>query len=447
MTRGFALTLVAILCLTGQTPADEVVPVQATTQVESIPEGSVPAPVSSQVESIPEGPAPGTVSSQVESIPEGTPSEVVTEIQAPSVAQPPSSIDSTRWWFSSDYLMAWVRGSLLQPLVTTSPAGTPLAAAGVLSNPKTTILFGAGRFNDDLRSGFKLGAGGWFNEDRTFGVDMGFFMLESQNTLFFASSNGQTILARPFFNALTSKEDSQLVAFPGLATGSIGASLRSNNFYSGHIDLQEVFLESNGYRLESIVGYRYLRFDERLLVFQNLTSLGSGVIAAGTNIQTVDNFTVKNELNAADLGLRAELFGQRWSLELLAKMSVGRIHREAIISGLMQTTVPGESPVTNNGGMLAVDSNIGQHNSNDWIVVPELGATLGWNLTPNIRFRVGYDVFFWSNVTRASDQVDLFINPNQFPPFKGGGIVTPIFPLIRSDLCVQALNLGLEFRF
>jgi len=413
MTKGFALTLISILCLAVQTPADEVVP-------------TAPAPVVSDVDTMQEVPT--------------------AVVEQPFDPQSQGNVDGDRWWFSTDYLLGWVRGSLLQPLVTTSPPGTPLTSAGVLGKKDTSILFGNGRFNDDARSGFKIGAGGWFNAERTLGMDIGFFVLESQNTLFFTSSPGEPILARPFFNFVSFLQDSQVVAFPGLATGSIGASLRSNNFYSGNIDLKEVFLEGSGYRLQSIVGYRYLRFDERLAVFQNVDSLGSGVVAAGTNFKTFDDFTVKNELHAADLGVRAELFGQRWSLDLLAKMAVGRMHREAIIAGLTQTTVPGESTVTSPGGMLALVSNSGQHNSNDWVVVPEVGANLGWNITSNIRIHLGYDVLFWGNVTRASDQVSLFINPNLFPPPRNTGPV-PLFPLVRTDMWVQAVNLGLEIRY
>jgi hypothetical protein len=416
MTKGFALTLVAILCLAGQTPADEVVP-------------TAPAPAQTQVETMPEGTVSGPI------------------VEEPSISQPPASLDDARWWFSTDYLAAWVRGSLLQPLVTTSPKGTKLTSAGVLGKKTTGILFGNGRFNDDMRNGIKFGAGGWFDAERTFGMDVGFFMLESQNTLFFAASNGNPILARPFFNVSSFKQDSQIVAFPGVATGSIGVSLRSNNFYSGHLDLQEVFLERSYMRLESIVGYRFLRFDERLEVFQNLNSLGGGVIAAGTNIQTLDNFTVKNELNAADLGFRAEFFDERWSLDLVAKMAVGRIHREAIINGLTETTVPGTNTVTSTGGMLALVSNIGQHNTNDWIVVPDLGVNLGWNITPRLRLHLGYDVLFWNNVSRASDEVSLLINPNLFPPQRPASPFLPLFSLVRTDMWVQALNVGLEFRY
>src|SRR5437868_8563481 len=44
-----------------------------------------------------------------------------------------------RLWFSADYLSGWVQPARLPPLVTTSPAGTPLAQAGVLGLPATSV--------------------------------------------------------------------------------------------------------------------------------------------------------------------------------------------------------------------------------------------------------------------------------------------------------------------
>ncbi len=51
-------------------------------------------------------------------------------------------------------------------------------------------------------------------------------------------------------------------------------------------------------------------------------------------------------------------------------------------------------------------------------------------------------------MARASDQVSLAINPNLFPPPKANQTpFTPLFSLVRSDMWVQAVNLGLEFRY
>src|SRR5262245_8106792 len=55
-------------------------------------------------------------------------------------------------WASAEYLLWWTKGDRLPPLLTTSPVGTPLANAGVLGRPGTSVLFGDERVNDDARS-------------------------------------------------------------------------------------------------------------------------------------------------------------------------------------------------------------------------------------------------------------------------------------------------------
>ena len=59
--------------------------------------------------------------------------------------------------------------------MTTSPAGTAQLNAGVLGGP-TTTLFGGDVVNDDIRSGFRVGAGYWFNAERTIGIEAGFLL-------------------------------------------------------------------------------------------------------------------------------------------------------------------------------------------------------------------------------------------------------------------------------
>src|SRR6516165_6120868 len=67
-------------------------------------------------------------------------------------------------WAEAEYLLWWMKGASLPPLITASPAGTPAAQAGVLGAPSTTILFGDTRVNDEVRSGVRFTLGGWLND-------------------------------------------------------------------------------------------------------------------------------------------------------------------------------------------------------------------------------------------------------------------------------------------
>jgi hypothetical protein len=92
-----------------------------------------------------------------------------------------SPAPSTRLWSTGDYLLWWVNGNRLPPLITTSPAGTPPAAAGVLGTPGAEVLFGNTDVNDRARSGGRLTAGYWLDCEQKWGIEASFFMLESQS--------------------------------------------------------------------------------------------------------------------------------------------------------------------------------------------------------------------------------------------------------------------------
>src|SRR5262249_44339784 len=87
--------------------------------------------------------------------------------EAPS-SEPPAeawSVDGPsgngRVWAEADFLLWWMRGASLPPLVTTSPAGTPISQAGVLGGTGTTTLFGDSTVNGDLRAGGRIAVGCW----------------------------------------------------------------------------------------------------------------------------------------------------------------------------------------------------------------------------------------------------------------------------------------------
>ena len=60
---------------------------------------------------------------------------------------------SNRLWFRGEALLWWIRGGETPPLLTTSPGSTPLAQAGVLGQPGTTVLFGDQELNTGLHAG------------------------------------------------------------------------------------------------------------------------------------------------------------------------------------------------------------------------------------------------------------------------------------------------------
>src|SRR5262249_50837045 len=72
---------------------------------------------------------------------------------SPAACPGPDDAPPTWVWADAEYLLWWMKGDSLPPLITSSPAGTPQSQAGVLGAPGTAVLFGGSGVNSDLRSG------------------------------------------------------------------------------------------------------------------------------------------------------------------------------------------------------------------------------------------------------------------------------------------------------
>jgi Putative beta barrel porin-7 (BBP7) len=350
-----------------------------------------------------------------------------------------------RFWAELDALVWWVQGDRPPPLLTTSPAGTPQNLAGVLGASGTTVLAGGRDFNDDARGGFRLNMGYWMDPLQTFGIQVGGFWLGNNDSSSAFSSNGTTIIARPFLNVLSGNQDSTLIAFPGVSSGSAIVSAHSS------LDGWDIAYRQNACcccncRIDALVGYRQLRLAENLGVEDSVTSLGGGV-PAGTRIVQVDRFDTGTQFYGAELGVVGEYRFQGWVVEGLAKMDVGWNAGHVNINGATVVSPPGQPTVPYTGGMLALPSNIGLYRTGDATLVPELGVNIAYDLNDHFRVRGGYSFLYWDHVDRPGQQIDTGINPNLVPPPVGGVPARPLPTHEETDLFVHGMNFGVEVRY
>lgn len=331
------------------------------------------------------------------------------------------------FWADAEYLLWWMRGPTLPPLVTESPVGTPLEQSGVLGTPGVSVLFGGDSVNEDPRSGFRIMAGVWLDDCHTCGLDFEYLLLEAKATHFLDGSDGSRQISRPFVNAATGAQDSELVSFPGLLAGSVGVNATTGGLQGlgGHVRCN--CINDCGRRVDWLVGYRHLRFTDSLDVTENLTSIG-GIVPLGTNFIVRDSFSTENEFNGLDLGVVGEWRFNRWVVGATGRLGVGVISRTVQIDGSTTFTVPGDPAVTLPGGLLALPSNIGTYRSNDWSIVPEVKLTLGYQVTNGIRAYIGYNFLLMTEVAYAGEQIDLVVNTDLLPQLG----VAPTPPL-RSD--------------
>jgi hypothetical protein len=134
-----------------------------------------------------------------------------------------------------------------------------------------STLFGGENVNRDWLSGGRVRIGYWLDCDQTCGVEAGFFALGHASTGFNTASNGTPILARPFINTATNMPDAEIIAFPGIASGSITVRETTSLLGAGAW-LRHNLCCGDCFRVDGLVGYRYLRLTGRLDIAESLTS-------------------------------------------------------------------------------------------------------------------------------------------------------------------------------
>ena len=357
----------------------------------------------------------------------------------PIIKAPPKPSDAGgSFWAEIDYLGWTVKGDRLPPMVTASPAGTPLAQAGVLGAPGTTVLFGDSAVNGGWRSGGRLQAGYWFDPRRGKGIEVSFFDLQSASTRFATDSNAHPILAQPFFNALTNLQDAALVGFPGLLAGTVAVSESSRLLGAGALYRQEIGMWS-GQRVSALIGYRYLHSSDRLSV---PVALDFGVATLGDT----DAFNATSNFHGFDLGLAGEWRQGPWTLEWRGKVALGANFNSASINGTTTITAGGVA-TTSPGGLLALSSNIGNFSQTRFEAVPEISLKAGYQVAPQWQIVASYDVLYWTGVQRAGGLIDTTINPNLSPPVTPDGPQRPMPVFNTSSLVAQGFSVGVRYNY
>jgi putative beta barrel porin BBP7 len=352
---------------------------------------------------------------------------------------PPKPADFNPFWVEADYLAWSVTGDKVPALVTTSPVGTALGAAGVLGQPGTTVLFGDSSVNKDWRSGGRITAGYWLDPQRSRGVEASFFGLENISTGFAADTNTYPILARPFTDALTGGQNALLAGFPGAINGSVNASETSRLLGAGALYRQDLGMWGAS-RVSALIGYRYLRSSDTLGITDIAISPFFGTAAP------TDNFKASSNFHGVDLGLAGEWRSGPWSLEWRGKVALGANINSADISGFTSITFGGVTTTTP-GGFLAATSNIGHFDQTRFAAVPELSLKAGYQIAPSWRLIAGYDVLYWTGVQRAGGLIDTTVNPTFIPPGPPSGPVRPLPVFNTTNLLAQGFSLGVRYNY
>jgi hypothetical protein len=341
---------------------------------------------------------------------------------------------NNRFYFANEYLLWWMRGNTLPPLVNASGPG-PMALAPGLG---TETLFGGNSVGMDSHSGYRLRAGYWIDGDHTLGLEGSYFFLaRSTDGFVFGSPTGIPVLGVPFINAVTGAPSNLLVAAPGQPGGAMAEvasrlwgyeiNVRGNLWggCNGHIDL--------------IGGYRALGLDDGFN-FGVTSSVPGAPLPTVVTLQ--DRLTTHSRFYGGQLGISGEYRRGRWSVDGTLKVALGDSHEQLVINGSNLVNGMGGA-----GGLFAQPSNMRDDSRDRFSVVPEVTVNLGYQVTDHLRAYIGYNFLYWSNVARVGDQIPQRINPGQLLSGPNNPPQAPVFAFRGTDFWVQGLTFGLEFRY
>jgi hypothetical protein len=320
----------------------------------------------------------------------------------------PHCNNSPCFHFDIDYLAWFTRARDLPALVTSGVATDPFPGAS--GQPGTRPLLLGSDLNDTFHSGVRATAAVDLGPAKVWAVEASAFILENKVARATFAGNGlpgTPVLARPFFNAATGAEDAIPFAFPNALAGRLDVGL-SERLYGGDANVRYNYWRSSGYdgRLDVLVGVRYLGLEEGLTFGQSsqtLTAPGT----PGTALALVESLRTTNHFYGGQVGLAYEGNVGAVFLNLLGKFAVGE-NRQGLSNGALTLLTDPTGTVTtfNNQGLLVQPSNAGRFTHRQTSFVPEVGLTLGYEFSRNVRLAAGYTLIVWTNVLEPERQID-----------------------------------------
>lgn len=349
-----------------------------------------------------------------------------------------------------EYLLWWVRAQDAPPLLTTSSA----AANGIIGQGDTRVIYGNNTLVDTQHNGARFSAAYWFND--LWALDGNVWLLARNQGGFAATSNDFPVLARPFVNANTGANFSELIASPGLATGS--ALIESEtSLWGAELNARRALLCYPCARVDVLLGFRNFNLNETLSITERFartpnSNTGIGVPTVTDGVVN-DRFRTENHFYGVNVGLAGELRRGWWYLAGRVGVGLGTMNQQAEVSGFQQLNTT-TGPLTASGGLLAVPgANIGRFTQNRFGAVTDAGLTLGVYITPNLRLGVGYNLMYVNSVVRPAGQIDPALDVTRIPNFPVGnvpavnGVRPTIVPLRTTDFFTQGITFSLMWSF
>lgn len=349
-----------------------------------------------------------------------------------------------------EYLLWFVRAQSTPPLLTTSSP----AFNGILGQGDTQVIYGNQAATNTRHNGARFSGAYWFND--LWALDGNVWFLAKNAGGFSADTNQYPLLARPFTNANTGANFSQIVASPGLATGAAVIN-NETSLWGNEINLRRAILCYPCARVDALIGFRNMNLNEEINITETFartpnSNTGIGVPNVTSGV-VQDRFRTENQFYGVNLGLAGELRRSWWFVSGRVGVGLGTVNQQATLAGFQQLNTTA-GPVTADGGLLVLPgANAGTYRQHRFGVLPDAGVTLGVYVTPNVRLGVGYNFMYLNSVVRPARQIDTVLDVTRIPNFPVGtvpaaaGVRPSAFPLRTSDFFVQGITFSLMWNF
>jgi hypothetical protein len=366
------------------------------------------------------------------------------------IALAPCESTSNGFYLTGEYLLWRTKADHAPALVTTDSPQAGISA-GSLASPSATVLFGGG-LDHDLRSGGRFFAGYAFDDCRDTGLEIGGFFLGERSGHFGVNSDLDPVLTRPITNINQNTPTAVRIAFPQVSNGSIQID-GTSDFWGLEGNVKWKAWGSGEYQAVLLAGMRFMSLRDRLSIVDNFQGLSAAPDPyRNATVYGLDRFATRNEFYGGQIGAEARWQKGPWVIDLRGKFAAGMTTEEIAIEGVQSITNPSHAVSSLPGNLLALGTNIGVQARDRFAVVPEIGVTVGYQATENIRLFVGYNFLYWNGVVRAGEQIDTGVDVTRIPNYAASSGVVPLLGEQRprmaykeSDFWAQGLVCGLEF--
>ncbi|MCU0703944.1 MAG: BBP7 family outer membrane beta-barrel protein [Fimbriiglobus sp.] len=373
-----------------------------------------------------------------------------------------SATSPHRFYLDGQYLLLFPESQPTRiPLLTTSAP----ADFGRLGSATTTILAGdRNSLNLGTVSGFRINGGFMRAGDQRVGIEVGGLYQSPTSYTHYAQSSAQGIpvIARPFTNAVNGAAQSLVVSSPNSISGS--ALVRATTEFWGieASGVLNLFRTCPGdcrlWQLNLLGGYRYLELNETLGLSSQSAILAGTLPAVGlavgppTSIAVRDQFSAINRFHGAQVGLQSQFTSGRWYVGMTGKVAFGGVNQRLEVAGSTALANPvAQTGSVTLGGLFANASNIGRYRTDQFAIVTDLNATLGFHLTTWLIGTVGYNFIHLSTAVRPGNQFDGRVDPSLVPTSGAFGTAPPAgrppINIRQDDFFTHGLNFGFILKY